>query len=410
MAGPGSAAGTDCDAVVIGGGIVGLSVARAFVHARPSMRVVVLEKEAAVATHQSGRNSGVIHSGIYYRPGSEKARMVGVGREALADFCREAGIPIAWCGKVIVAVADHELAGLDGLRRRAVASGVRVSALDQRGLREIEPHARGVAALHVPDTGVVDYRLVCAALARDLTSRGGEVVCSATVTAIEEGSRAVVVETQSRRWTSALVVNCGGLHADQLAAGTRGGTGGARIVGFRGEFFDLGPRAAPLVRSLIYPVPDERFPFLGVHLTRGVGGQVHAGPNAVLALSREGYSWRDIDGSELVALARFRGFRRLAARHWRMGAREVYRSASKRAFAAAARRLVPEIGADDLLLAPSGVRAQAVTADGTFVDDFWLTESPRVVNVLNAPSPAATASLEIGRHIASSLLSRLDAG
>jgi len=410
LASKGSTPGIDCDAVVVGGGIVGLSVARAFLHARPAMRVVVVEKEAAVATHQSGRNSGVIHSGIYYRPGSGKARMVAAGRKALAGFCGEAGVPITWCGKVIVAVTDDELAGLDTLRRRAVANGVQVRPLDRRELREVEPHARGVAALHVPETGVVDYRLVCAALEREITETGGAVVCSTPVSAIHERTDAVVVEAPTRTWTSALVVNCGGLHADQLAAGTRAGVTGARIVGFRGEFYDLSPSSEHLVNALIYPVPDDRFPFLGVHLTRTVGGQVHAGPNAVLALAREGYSWRDIDAAELMALARFPGFRRLAARHWRMGAREVYRSASKRAFVAAVRRLVPEIGPDDLDAAPSGVRAQAVAADGSLVDDFWLTESPRVVNVVNAPSPAATASLEIGRHIVSSLIARLDAG
>jgi (S)-2-hydroxyglutarate dehydrogenase len=280
--------------------------------------------------------------------------------------------------------------------------------LDRSGLGAIEPHARGVAALHVPDAGVVDYRLVCEALVREITGRGGDVVCSTRVGTIDERADAVVVDAPTRTWRSGLVVNCGGLHADQLAERTRAGTGGARIVGFRGEFFDLSPRAEHLVTALIYPVPDDRFPFLGVHLTRTVGGGVHAGPNAVLALAREGYRWRDVDAAELLALARFRGFRRLAAQHWRVGAGEVYRSASKRAFAAAVRRLVPEIGADDLLPAPSGVRAQAVGADGQLVDDFWLTDSARVVNVLNAPSPAATASLEIGRQIVASLTGRLD--
>ena len=402
--------GSDCDAVVIGGGILGLSVARAFLLARPATRVVVVEKEATVAAHQSGRNSGVIHSGVYYRPGSAKARTVAAGRQALVAFCEEAAIPIAWCGKVIVAVTDDERAGLEVLRLRAMANGVTAIPLDASGLREIEPHARGVAALHVPDAGVVDYRLVCAALVREITGRGGEVVCSTAVSTIEERADSVVVDAPTRTWRSGLVVNCGGLHADQLAARTWAGTGGARIVGFRGEFFDLSPRAEHLVRALIYPVPDDRFPFLGVHLTRTVGGQVHAGPNAVLALAREGYSWRDVDATEVLALARFRGFRRLAAQHWRVGAREIYRSASKRAFAAAVRRLVPEIGADDLLPAPSGVRAQAVGADGKLVDDFWLTDSARVVNVLNAPSPAATASLEIGRQIVASLTPRLDVG
>ena len=388
--------GTDCDVLVVGAGIVGLATARALLVRLPRATAVVLEKENRPALHQSGRNSGVIHSGIYYRPGSAKAGMIKAGREALTSFCKESGIEVAWPGKVVVAVDESELPGLRALHERANANGVDVEEIDTRRLREREPHVRGRAALLVPSTGIVDFAEVCRALAADVARRGGVVRCSETVLAVREERASVVVGTEDRIWTAAVVVNCAGLQADRLVP-TKGP---GRIVPFRGEFYDLAPRAEHLIRALVYPVPDPRFPFLGVHLTRTISGRVHAGPNAVLALAREGYTWRDVDGRELVGLARDPGFRHLARCHWRMGAAEIYRSLSKAAFTRAVQRLVPEVSRADLVAAPAGVRAQAINADGQLVDDFWIDQSERVVNVLNAPSPAATASLEIGRPIA----------
>jgi L-2-hydroxyglutarate oxidase len=393
----------DPDVVVVGAGIVGLATARAILLRRPATSVVVLEKEAGPALHQSGRNSGVIHSGIYYRPGSTKASMVAAGRAALTAFCRDAGVDVAWPGKVVVAVDESELPALQRLQERALQNGVKTEWLDAARVREREPHVRARAALLVPGTGIVDFAEVCRRLASDIEDRGAEVRCSVVVGAVREERRSVVVESERASWTAAAVVNCAGLYADRLAA-----TADGRIVPFRGEFYDLAPHAEHLVKSLVYPVPDPRFPFLGVHLTRTITGRVHAGPNAILALAREGYSWREIDVRELAGLISDPAFWRLARRHWRTGAVEMYRSLSKASFTAAVQRLVPEISASDLLRAEAGVRAQAISASGELLDDFWIAASDRVVNVLNAPSPAATASLEIGRHISEMVLTRLE--
>ena len=395
------------DVVVVGGGIIGLATACAVLQARPGLNVLVLEKEAGPAAHQSGRNSGVIHSGVYYRPGSMKARTVAAGRQALIDFCRANGVETRIDGKVIVAVEESERAGLRELKRKADANGVPAELVDRRRLAELEPYAAGVEALHVPGAGVVDFAEVCRALARRLEGAGGEFRPHRRVLRLAERGSLVTVATEEEEIEARVAVNCGGLQSDLLAAGSDGWSGALRIVPFRGEFHVLAEHRRHLCRSMIYPVADARFPFLGAHLTRGVTGEVHAGPNAVLALAREGYTWGTIDAADTWDLLRFPGFRHLARRHWRTGVGEVRRSLSRSAFVATLQRLVPDIGPDDLEPCPAGVRAQAVDRNGALVDDFVVHESRRTVHVLNAPSPAATASLEVGRIVAERVLERL---
>ena len=389
----------DFDVAIVGGGIIGLATAHAVLEADPTWNVIVLEKERRVAAHQSGRNSGVLHSGIYYRPGSLKARLAVAGRESMVYFCTEHGVPFEICGKVIIALDEEERTQLLGLLDRARANGVRAHALQGDQIRALEPHARGVAALQVPEAGLVDFTRVCFVLADLARSAGAEIRFEWPVERfVRDGPRA---RLESRRGdlTARCAVNCAGLFSDVLA---RRSTGIAplRIVPFRGEYHELVPSREPLVKNMIYPVPDPTLPFLGVHLTRGLDGRVHAGPNAVLALAREGYSWSQVDGQDLRELVRSPGFRRLASRYWRVGGVELYRSMNRRALARALRRLVPEIRPADLVRTPAGVRAQGLGPDGALIDDFVIDESPRAVHVLNAPSPAATASLEIGREIA----------
>jgi L-2-hydroxyglutarate oxidase len=398
----------DVDVVVIGGGIVGLATARAVLVDRPGATVVVVEKEPAIARHQTGRNSGVIHSGIYYRPGSAKARLVARGRTLLESFCADHGIHREYCGKVVVATSGSELGGLDRLARLADDHGLEVNRLDAAGLRSVEPHAAGVAALHVPATGIVDFGEVASALAEEVRQRGGEVRTGVAVESLSPGgggpASEVVVGTNAGSIRSRRVVNCAGLHADRVARmDGRPDRDDPSITPFRGEYHELRPAARSLVRHLVYPVPDPSFPFLGVHFTRSIHGGVHAGPNAVLALAREGYTWGDISARDLAAMARDPGVWHLARRHWWTGIGEVWRSLSTAAFVRALRRLVPEIGPDDLEPAPAGVRAQALRRDGTLVDDFAFVERGSILHVLNAPSPAATASLAIGEHVASRL-------
>ncbi|QGG96357.1 L-2-hydroxyglutarate oxidase [Actinomarinicola tropica] len=388
----------DADVLVVGAGIVGLATARALQHAEPARRVVVVDKEPDVAWHQTGRNSGVVHSGVYYRPGSLKARLVAEGRAELRDLCRDRGLPFVACGKLVVATRRQELDALDEIERRAEANGVAVERLGPEGIREVEPHAAGLAALRVPSAAVVDFGAVARALADDVRA-DGEVRLGAAVDALRPTSAAVEVDVGDTTLRAGQVVNCAGLHADVLAR-RAGHRSDVRIVPFRGEYHELAPHRRELVRALIYPVPDPRFPFLGVHLTRMVDGSVHVGPNAVLALAREGYRWRDVDLREVRELAASPALRGLARRHWRTGAGEVARSASRQLVARTVRRLVPGVGADDLVRAGAGVRAQACRPDGTLVDDFVVERSGRIVHVLNAPSPAATASLAIGRHVA----------
>lgn len=391
--------------VVVGSGIVGLAVA-----ARLAARgddVTVLDKEHGLARHQTGRNSGVIHSGLYYAPGSLKARMAAAGAGSMTAYARAHGVAVATCGKLVVATTEDEVPGLERLAERAVANGVPARRVSIAEAREYEPHVRAVAALRVESTGIVDYPGVCRALAAEVEAGGGRIVLGEEVLAARtvpgRRGRVEVRTDRADREADALVV-CAGLHADRLARAC-GLVPEVRIVPFRGEYFDLTPEAGDQVRGLIYPVPDPRFPFLGVHLTRGVEGQVHAGPNAVLALAREGYTWKDVSPRDVADSLSWPGLWRLAARHVVPGAAEVGRSLSQHAFARSLARLVPGLTAADLVPAPAGVRAQALRRDGGLVDDFLVQTTDRQVHVLNAPSPAATASLEIARHI----VERLDA-
>ncbi|MFH8993171.1 L-2-hydroxyglutarate oxidase [Streptomyces sp. NPDC017940] len=393
----------DCDVLVVGGGIVGLATAYALTRARPGTRVTVLEKEPGPARHQTGRNSGVIHSGIYYRPGSLKARYAVRGAAEMIKFCAEYGIAHEVTGKLIVATDRAELPRLHALVQRGRENGIPVRELGPAQIAAYEPCVRGLAAIHVGTTGICDYGAVAAQLAR---ASGVEVRYGAQVVRIDRrADLGVAVRTAAGDVVRGRVlVNCAGLHCDGVARMT-GDDPGMRIVPFRGEYFTL---VRPgLVRGLVYPVPDPAFPFLGVHLTRGIDGGVHVGPNAVPALAREGYDWSVVRPRELAGTLGWPGSWQLARRHWRYGAGELRRSISKAAFAEAVRRLLPAVREEDLMPAAAGVRAQAVLRDGTLVDDFLFRESARAVHVLNAPSPAATASLPIGREVARRALAAL---
>ncbi|MGW0288126.1 L-2-hydroxyglutarate oxidase [Streptomyces sp. NPDC003236] len=395
----------DCDVLVIGGGIVGLSTAYAITRAAPGTRVTVLEKEPGPARHQTGRNSGVIHSGVYYRPGSLKARYAVRGAAEMVKFCAEYGIAHAVTGKLIVATERDELPRLHALVQRGRENGIQVRELGAAQIGEYEPEVRGLAAIHVGTTGVCDFVAVARQLAR---ASGAEIRYGARVVRVDRRpERGVAVLTAAGDVVRGRVlVNCAGLHCDEVARLT-GDEPGVRIVPFRGEYYEL---ARPeLVRGLVYPVPDPAFPFLGVHLTRGIDGGVHIGPNAVPALAREGYGWGVVRPGELAGTVAWPGSWVLARRHWRYGAGELRRSVSKGAFLTAVRRLLPAVEEADLVRAPAGVRAQAVLRDGTLVDDFLIREGNRAVHVLNAPSPAATASLPIGREIGRRVLDMLGA-
>ena len=404
------AAGHDADLVVVGAGIVGLATARAWRRTHPADRIVVLDKEDRIAAHQSGRNSGVIHAGVYYAPGSLKARLCRDGRASMLAFASEHGIDHEICGKVVVATRTVEVTRLADLASRCLANGLAVRRLDRRGLLELEPHADGVAALHVPATGIIDYRVVCDALAAEIEAEGGTVGLSSTVTRLDERQDHVRVITASGDLTAGRVVNCSGLHSDELAVGADHAAPLAddrvTIVPVRGEYYELVAERRHLVRNLIYPVPDPDLPFLGVHFTRDIGGGVHAGPNAAPALGREAYDWRTVDPHEVRALVREPGVRRVARRYWRTELGEVVRSLRKRSFVAALQRLVPDVASDDLVPAPAGIRAQAVTRDGHLLDDFAFRQTPRITHVVNAPSPAATASLAIADEIVERMAAR----
>ena len=394
------------DLIVIGGGIVGLATAYRFQQRFPDRKVVVLEKEASLGLHQTGHNSGVLHSGIYYRPGSLKAHNCREGKQAMEEFCRQENVPFEICGKVIVATGDEELPRLASILERGQANGVRCALVDAARLHELEPHAAGLQAIHVPETGIVDFGAVCERLGKRITEAGGRIEFGARVIGISATGSETVVRTTTGDFLAKQVVNCAGLHCDRVAK-LSGTAPGVRIIPFRGEYFELLPDARPLVRNLIYPVPDPAFPFLGVHFTRMIAGGVECGPNAVLAFAREGYTKTKINFRDLAESLTYPGFLRLAARYWRMGAGEMWRSVSKRAFVRALQRLVPDIRAEHLESAPAGVRAQAVARNGDMVDDFLIEHSAHVVNVLNAPSPAATSSLQIGQTIVDSLAARL---
>jgi (S)-2-hydroxyglutarate dehydrogenase len=387
--------------VVVGGGIVGLAVAER-VARDPRTRVTVVEKEHDWATHQTGRNSGVVHSGLYYPPASLKATWCRTGAASLLDLARAEGIPHEVTGKLVVATDEGELAGLAALHERGLANGLAVTRLTAEQAREHEPHVAALAALHVAETGVIDYRAVCAVLLRRLREAGATLMPGTEVVAGRDGAREMVLQTTGGDVAADVAVTCAGLYADRVAR-LLGHDPSVRIVPFRGEYRSLTAQAAHLVRGLIYPVPDPKLPFLGVHLTRGIDGDVHAGPNAVVALAREGYDWRTVSPADLTETLGYAGFWRLARTHHRSGLSEMARSLSTRRFTRSVRRLVPDLGDDDLVPAPAGVRAQAVRPDGSLVDDFLLERHGRVVHLLNAPSPAATASLEIARHLVARL-------
>ncbi|GIX07638.1 MAG: hydroxyglutarate oxidase [Candidatus Poribacteria bacterium] len=387
------------DLAIVGGGIVGLATALALTeHYR--LRLVLLEAEDRLASHQTGHNSGVIHSGLYYRPGSLKAHTCVTGREMLYRFCEKHDIPHERCGKVVVAVSKEELPRLDELERRGRANGLNgLRRLEGEAVRELEPHVRAQAALHVPETGIVDFAAVARKIAELAQERGAEIRTRSRLLAVQRRSHELALETTSGTVAATGLINCGGLYCDRIAR-LCGDRPPVRIVPFRGEYYYLRPERRSLVRNLIYPVPDPRFPFLGVHFTRTISGQVEAGPNAVLAFSRQGYRWGEVSLPDLGEYLTYRGFWRMAARYWRTGLVEMARSLSKRLFVSALQRLIPEVRPEDVCRGGSGVRAQALAPDGRLVDDFLLLERERAIHVLNAPSPAATASLRIGELIA----------
>jgi (S)-2-hydroxyglutarate dehydrogenase len=387
------------DFVVIGGGIVGLSTAKALLERDPGARLLLLEKEGGWARHQTGHNSGVIHSGIYYKPGSYKARFCREGARALVEFCGERGIEYEICGKVIVATEPGELLLLDALYERGLKNGLEVEKIGPGGLKELEPHAGGLAAIRVPSTGIVDFKRVAEEFAALVQEKGGELRTGTRVEGISEGEREVEVRTDKGAFRAGALVNCAGLYSDRVAR-LCGVDPGARIVPFRGEYYELRPEKRYLVKNLIYPVPDPSFPFLGVHFTRSIDGMVEAGPNAVLGLAREGYKKTDFDLKDFVEEITYPALWRLARKNWRTGLGEIHRSLSRKAFVRGLKRLVPEVEEGDVVPISAGVRAQALKEDGAMVDDFLISEGERSVHVLNAPSPAATASIPIGQEIA----------
>jgi L-2-hydroxyglutarate oxidase len=391
-------------AVVIGGGIVGFATALAM--AERGYPPIVLEAESRLATHQTGHNSGVIHSGLYYKPGSLKARMCREGLDDMYRFCGEEGIPHRRCGKLVVAVRDDELPRLAILEERARANRVTVRRLGPEEIREHEPEVAGVAGLWVDETGIVNYSLVTEAMARRLTKLGGEVRVGHRVLAIRRDHSEQILETTGGIVRAKLLINCAGLQCDRVAR-LAGVDPEMRILPFRGEYYTLRPDRANVVRGLIYPVPDPALPFLGVHFTRGIDGVVEAGPNAVLALKREGYRWRDVSLRDVGDWAAFPGFWRMARLQWRNGMAEIHRSLSRKRFLESLQLLIPNLTDADIERGPSGVRAQAVGRDGRLIDDFYIQTGPGTVHVLNAPSPAATASLAIGREVADRVLRTL---
>ena len=384
---------------MVGGGIVGLASAYRISRALPAARVVVLEKELALGLHQTGRNSGVIHSGIYYRPGSAKALNCWAGRRQLLEFCREHGVDYELCGKVIVATGEEEFSGLTRLAQQAAGNEVDAEMIEGDALRRLEPHVAGLRALHVKDAGIVDYTQVLLALRR---AGGADIRLGAQVVSIVEGASSVVALTSVGEFEAEWLINCGGLQCDRVCRSS-GLKPAVQIVPFKGEYFHLSSAAEQLCRTLIYPVPDSAFPFLGVHLTRMVGGGVEAGPNAVLAMGREAYHPGDINFRDLAETLSYPGFWRLATRHWKMGLAEMHRSLSKAAFLRALQRLVPELRSQDLSPTACGIRAQAVRRNGTLEDDFLIARQGRCLHILNAPSPAATSSLAIGQGVAAIL-------
>jgi len=393
------------DVVVIGGGVLGLATGYKILRKYPAARVVLLEKENKLAEHQTGRNSGVIHSGIYYKPGSFKAGMCRDGKAQLERYCQDQGVPFESCGKVIVAVGDSERGALDRIFERGQANGVACKKIGVERLKELEPHVTGVEAIEVTETGIVDYADVCESLARNMRLGGHEILLEHRVVRLRESDDRLVVETNRGEIETSYLVNCAGLYSDKVVE-MAGLKPSAKIVPFRGEYFELVPEAQHLCKNLVYPVPDPSFPFLGVHFTRMIKGGVECGPNAVLAFAREGYGKMTLNVGELFETLGYVGFRKLADKFWRTGMGEMWRSANKGAFVKALQRLVPEIEGKHIHSAPAGVRAQAIGPDGAPIDDFAFTETDRAVHVVNAPSPAATASLAIAEMIVDKLGAR----
>ena len=388
------------DFIIVGGGIVGLATAYMVQSAYPGSKVVVVEKEADIATHQTDRNSGVIHSGIYYKPGSAKAVNCVKGYHMLLDFCREQSIPFELCGKVILAHRDEQIPVLNGIHERGVQNGLDgIKMIDSHEALQIEPYSQSVRGIWVPQAGIIDYRAVANALAALVQKKGGEIITGFKVNGIKENKDQVTISSDNRSVSGQLAIGCAGLYADHLAE-LAGLTVPHKIVPFRGEFYSLTEEAAKKVRGLIYPVPDVNFPFLGVHLTKRINGGVEAGPNAVFAFRREGYKHFDVHWGELLEAIRYRGSRRLAMKHWRKGLDETKRSFSEKAFLKSLQVLVPSLQLKDIYRSRSGVRAQALDKDGNLVDDYVILEQDRMIHLCNAPSPAATSCLSIGEYVA----------
>ena len=395
------------DVVIIGGGIVGLATALQLKQQRPGLKVVLIEKEPAVARHQTGHNSGVIHSGLYYKPGSLKATNCIRGYHMLLDFCNAEGIPYDLCGKIVVATKPEELPQLETLHQRGQQNGLNgLKKMTLAELREIEPYVTGVAGMFVPQTGIIDYKQVSEKYAEKFQALGGEIRLAERVEQVTPGTSLSIVVTDKGRYETKLVINCAGLYSDKIAQLTQRDDVNVRIVPFRGEYFKIKPQKEYLVKNLIYPVPDPNFPFLGVHFTRMVHGGVEAGPNAVLAFQREGYTKSDINLKEFFETLTWPGFQKVAAKYWETGLGEMYRSFSKSAFTKALQALIPDVQEADLEPGGAGVRAQACDRTGGLLDDFAILETDRAINVVNAPSPAATSSLSIGKTVSEKALAR----
>ncbi|MDJ1168559.1 L-2-hydroxyglutarate oxidase [Roseofilum sp. BLCC_M154] len=387
------------DFAIIGGGIVGLATALALQNRFPNAQISVLEKEPQLACHQTGNNSGVIHSGIYYKPGSLKARLSRAGSKSMVEFCQQHDIPHDVCGKVIVATAQNQLTQLEKLYQRGLENGLEVAKISAEEVKEIEPHVSCLAGIRVKTTGIVDYRQVCEKYAQLISEAGGEIRLNTKVENWREMGETIILETSQGEIEAKFVINCGGLFSDRLTQ-MSGMQPQAKIIPFRGEYYELKPEKRYLVKNLIYPVPNPEFPFLGVHFTRMIDGSVHAGPNAVLSLKREGYQKTDVDLADVADMLTYPGLWKLAAKHGKEGIKEIIRSFSKAAFVHSLQQLIPEVQAEDVIPTHAGVRAQALKPDGALVDDFLILQDKRKMHVCNAPSPAATASLEIGREIA----------
>ncbi len=395
------------DITVIGGGIVGLATALKIKEQSPHLKVLIIEKEHEVAMHQTGHNSGVIHSGLYYKPGSLKAINCIKGYKMLIDFAEKEGIPYDLCGKIVVATRPEQVSILDGLYERGKQNGLTgFKMLDAAGLREYEPHVQGIKGFFVPQTGIINYKVVCEKYAEKFQKLGGQINMGQRVIEIRQSDNLSMVITAQNYFETKLVINCAGLYSDKVAQFTQQTPIDLRIIPFRGEYFEIKPEKQYLVKNLIYPVPDPNFPFLGVHFTRMIGGGVEAGPNAVLAFRREGYKKLDIHARELWKTLTWPGFQKVAAKYWRTGLGEMYRSFSKAAFTKALQELIPEIQESDLIPGGAGVRAQACDRSGGLLDDFSIIERPNAINVCNAPSPAATSSLSIGQTVAELALKR----